>query len=552
MKMKTKTLFYMALTAVMTTLAACSQDDELMDAAPKQAQIEFEITDGGYGGDEATRAVEEGFCTKFETGDKCGLYIIDNGEFIASNVKLTAEAGENGEITWKAADGDISGVTDKSKYFLYYPYKSLDIVDAQLGDDDTKVFKNLIDRFCFDWYQYTQDLYTQSDLMTATGTASTGADGKLKVSFSLTHQMALAVIELPKTVYKFTNEDVTIPDYTVASSVDFSGSDYKPFRMEDGTYRFVFNSDLTGIRSITGTVNGNKKFTISADKLGGIDRGTYKTFRIGGGTDGTPIEKDYTLQVGDYLMKDGNLIKKDETLTAEQKADVAAIVFYAPNISERETPASLTDDKIMAAEHPNCNHGLAVAVQELTYQGSNTMAWQTKAEKVERFRNSSNFTHANKDKFVSIATFPLTKNEGNFTKIYGYQNTQVLFAYNDYCTKNSMTDNIVKPAAAIAGFTDANPAPTGSTGWFIPSAKEMHILCFKDGDTVLDSGENHTVTRDKVNESLTAVGGDVFGDGYYWSSSETDTEQIDVKFSTAGFYGQIKTMGRLVRCVCAF
>ncbi len=544
----------MALTAVMTTLTACSQDDELMDAAPKPAQIEFEIFDGGYGGDATTRAKEEGIRTKFETGDHCALYIIDNGEFIAKGVELTAEKGENEEITWKVTKGDISGATENSKYFLCYPYLNIPQEQLQVGNLDTEVFSKYISEYGYEWEQDTHDKYTNNDLMTATGTATTGEDGKLKVSFSMGHRMALAVIEVPKTVYKF--EGTSISEYIVPTRVDFKDSKYKPLRMEDGTYRFVFNPELVkDEHDIIGTINGSKQFTIPAEKLKkGIDKGTYKTFRIGGGADGTPIEKNYTLQVGDYLLKDGNLISKDETetLTAEQKADVAAIVFYAPNISERETPASLTDDKIMAAEHPNCNHGLAVAVQELTYQGSNTMAWQTKAENVESFRKSSNFTHANKDKFVSIATFPLTKNEGNFTKIYGYQNTQVLFAYNDYCTKNSMTDNIVKPAAAIAGFTDANPAPTGSTGWFIPSAKEMHILCFKDGDTVLDSGKNHTVTRDKVNESLTAVGGDVFGDGYYWSSSETDTEQIDVKFSTAGFYGQIKTMGRLVRCVCAF
>ena len=49
-KMKTKTLLYMALAAVMTTLAACSQDDDLQqDAAPKATPIEFEITDGAKG-----------------------------------------------------------------------------------------------------------------------------------------------------------------------------------------------------------------------------------------------------------------------------------------------------------------------------------------------------------------------------------------------------------------------------------------------------------------------------------------------------------------------
>lgn len=556
--MKTKTLFYMALTAVMTTLAACSQDDELMDAAPKATPIEFEITDGGYGGDEATRAVEEGFRTKFEDGDECGLYIIDNGEFIASNVKLTAEEGENGEITWKA-DGGISGVTENSKYFLYYPYYASNSLmwlgnDPSLGNVDTEVFSLLIKNFIHFTNQNTHTNYTAGDLMTATGTASTGADGKLKVSFSLTHRMALAVIEVPKTVYKFTNEGVTIPDYSVASSVDFSGSGFKPLRMDDGTYRFILNSDFstTTIKSITGIING-KKFTISADKLKGIKKGTYKTFRIGGGATGASIEKSHELQVGDFLLKDGNLIGKDKTLTAEQKADVAAIVFWSPaetTADGRTTPASLTDDKVMAAEHPNCNHGLAVAVKKLY---SDAIGWQAPAESVENFRGSDNFTHANKDKFVSIASG--RGKEDNINRILGYQNTQVLLAYNKYCNNNDRISYHVSPAVLLVTFANSNPAPTGSTGWFLPSPKELHMLCYKDVDNINYAWDSsYTETSEKVETSLTAVSGENLGGGTYWSSSE-DTDQSQsfyVAFANAMLGAVAKNYTFYARAVLAF
>lgn len=70
--------------------------------------------------------------------------------------------------------------------------------------------------------------------MTATGSGSK-ADGKLSLSFSMTHRMALAVVEMPKTVYKFT--DTSIPDYVIATTADFSG-EAKPCRNTDGTYRY--------------------------------------------------------------------------------------------------------------------------------------------------------------------------------------------------------------------------------------------------------------------------------------------------------------------------
>lgn len=522
----------MALMAVMTTLAACSQDDEPLDAAPKQAAIEFEITDGGYGGDEATRAKEEGFRTKFTAGDKCGLYIIDNGKFIASNVKLTAEEGENGEITWKAADGAISNVTDNSKYFLYYPYQiELYGSEAQLGDDDKTVFKNLIDGFGFEWYQYTQNLYTQSDLMTATGTASTGADGKLKVSFSMTHQMALAVIEVPKTVYKF--EGTSIPDYTVASSVDFSGSDYKPLRMEDGTYRFVLNPDYsTNIKSITGTVNGNKKFTISAEKLKGIKKGTYKTFRIGGAN--ATIEQKHTLQVGDYLMKDGNLVGKDD-LSDDKKADVAAIVFWAGDATAK--------DKTLKADHGGCTHGLAVAVN-----GDEQTAWQSTGVSVQDWLNVNR-----SGVYLNVQTEG-TWLEHQVNNIQGYNNTKAIEDYN-----NANTDSKVLAVEKIVEYRASNPAPANSSNWYLPSAKELSIICGKDiTENIYGSGNNvGTENRDVINTSLQKVDGamQLGTTTLYWYLSSTErigTAVVYVKFSNGFVMYDDKSNSNHVRPVLAF
>ena len=464
----------MALSAVMMTLAACSQDDELMDAAPKQAQIEFEITDGGYGGDEATRAVEEGFRTKFEAGDECGLYIIDNGKFIASNVKLTAEAGENEEITWKAADGAISGVTENSKYFLYYPYYASNSVrwlgnDPSLGNVDTEVFSNLIRYFGHSTNQNTHANYTAGDLMTATGTASTGADGKLKVSFSLTHRMALAVIEVPKTVYKFTNEGVTIPDYSVASSVDFSGSGFKPLRMEDGTYRFVFNSDYTSIKDITGTING-KKFTISADKLKGIKKGTYKTFRIGGAN--ATIEKKHTLQVGDYLMKDGNLISKD-ALTEDDRGNVAAVVFSAGhNLYDK---SDYSETGIGSKE---C-HGYAVALMDAAQ-----CLWGSSFEK---------FVDSVADQWS------------------GYAYTQTIIKK---AGDNLSNDNEGCPAAYYAVKHGTTPpadqqAPASSSGWFLPAIGQMNEICTQRETLFQNFGEKLST------------------EGDYWSSSESSDTKVE-------------------------
>ncbi len=469
--MKTKTLFYMALTAVMTTLAACSQDDELMDAAPKPAAIEFEITDGGYGGDEATRAVEDGFRTKFEAGDKCGLYIIEDGEFKASNVTLTAEAGDNGEITWKAADGAISDVTENSKYFLYYPYDAdayNRVSSSASGDKDTDFFAELISNWSVYTDQSTYEKYTQSDLMTATGTPSIGADGKLKVSFSMTHRMALAVIEVPRTVYKFT--DKSIPDY-VPTLVDFTVGDHflQPYRMADGTYRRIVNpiEEKYFDRCITGTITGNKKFTIPSEKLKGINKEKYTRFVVGGGA---VTEINHNLQVGDCLLKDGNLIKVDQkdALTAEQKANVAALVFVVGHNQYDNSDYSKTG---IGSE--KC-HGYAVALQEAAADrkwGLNTTLgcypeWVNSAESRVNDWNGYGWTQ----------------------KIRTAAGNKLMTSY---------------PAAYYAVYYGGMDAPSNSSGWFLPSI-----------------GQLNEVWQAQVTANLFGDVGDHLAEDGYWSSSE--------------------------------
>lgn len=262
-KMKTKTLFYMALAAVMTTLAACSQNDDLQqDAAPEATPIEFEITDGGYGGAEATRAKEEGYYTKFTAGDNCGLYIVDGSTLKATNVMLTASE-VNGKLTWKAADGDISDVTENSKYFLYYPYQNdmTDKIDVSKTDDDTDFFDKLISGWEVKDNQSNHDNYTNSDLMTAKGTAT--HDGStLKLSFKLAHRMALAEIVAPV-------------------EVGFTSDSYKPYKAEDFKYRFIVNpGKMAADKYIYGGI-GDKHFTINSTKLNALEKGQYKTFKVG-------------------------------------------------------------------------------------------------------------------------------------------------------------------------------------------------------------------------------------------------------------------------------
>lgn len=241
---------------------------------------------------------------------------------------------------------------------------------------------------------------------------------------------------------------------------------------------------------------------------------------------------------GDYIYQDGTtsdgglrLIYADGTMvTTPEKPQpiineanpVVGIVFWTPSETTpqtgRNTPASLEYDEIMHTEHQNCIHGLAVALKNATYNGSEIMHWQDSKESVADFQSGSYFSHKKKADFKSIASGRGATDPINY--ILGYQNTVVLRAYNTYCQDNKKSGYIVQPVAAIDDFAATHPAPKNSTGWFLPSPKELHILCYKDVDDIADFNNSGTDTRNIINSSLTAVDGDGLKDMFYWSSGE--------------------------------
>ncbi|MDO4179836.1 MAG: fimbrillin family protein [Bacteroidales bacterium] len=278
---------------------------------------------------------------------------------------------------------------------------------------------------------------------------------------------------------------------------------------------------------------------------------------------------------GDYLYTDGTTsdgglrtVYTDGSMVSLSGADkpqpvtgktVAGIVFWTPSETStvgRLTPASLTYDRIMAAEHPSCTHGLAVAVKTVTYNGSSEMRWQDPSEYIVNFQRNE-FTHNRKSDFYEVHASDVTNNTSLINRILGYQNTVVLLAYNEYCTDNGKGDYIVHLAEAIAEFRqNATPAPAGSTGWFLPSLKELHLLCYKDVDDIYNqNNRSYTYTRNLVNASLSAAGGDnLRTDKWYWASTEITGSWawILTPYNARVDVLEKYNISPMVRAVCAF
>lgn len=505
------------MAAALPLLLASCQQEELpgMNGASDTTPLSITVTDGGYVSTDkaATRAVENGYRTEFTAGDECGLYIVRDGAIVYDNVKLTATAGTNGSLTWQPeASVTLAGGFPDESYFLYYPYQAdMSGKTSVSATDADGFFALLISGWQPKADQSTYADYTASDLMTATGTA-VRTNGSISLSFSMTHRMAMAVIEMPKTMYKF--NDNSIPDYVIATTADF-GDNAKPCRMADGTYRCIVNPASSTATRITGSyADGKKAFVITPSN---IAAGSYRTYKVDGATQS---EKQATLQVGDYFCKgsDNNwyIIPQE----AGSDGNVIGIVFHVGQHESDESDYSGT-----GIGEAKC-YGYVVALTDAT---SDYCMWGVYEKE--------------------LGCCP-TDGDGN--KLNNYSNPDI--DWNGYAwTQKIITaaggkDNLNAsnqagyPATyyAVVAYETGCNAPTNSSGWFLPSIGQMWNI--NQNRSSLFNGKA-VVTSLKFD--------------WYWSSSESYNDPagyaLYVNVSSGRAFDRIKNLRRkYVRPVLAF
>ena len=511
------------------------------------------------------------------------------------NPAATATAG-----TRAPADGNWTGVQSVAvmmdgtvKTYNVTP-STVDLTSATLTSTDPYYWTNHNDITVTAWWPYTagettppavkvkanqsaQKDFEGSDLIVADGQTVTYGSPTLR----FTHRTARVTIEL-KPGTGFTSVDgATVSlvslsadngNPTAIKTYNASGNTYealtapqtvatgKPFiRVELGSGIFYFRPQTNVVLEA-----GNRyKYIVKVNTTGLTLEGcTIGEWADGGEetVESIVFKTDLsTAKVGDFITTDGKLLEMTEsmTLSEEVKKRIAGVVFWVPEKKDpnRQTQASLQSDEVMAKAHPNCTHGLAVSLKDVSAE----MKWQGgQYEAVLNFQRGDAFNPAyDKSLFKPIASNNGSSHPINF--ILGYQNTLILRAYNVYCKSIGSGNKVVLPVDALAGFETNNPSPSNSTGWFLPSPKELHILCYKDVDNIGRYWEDpsYTDTRDIVNKSLIAADGGTFAyNYYYWSSSEFGgflSHAFLVNFRNSNVISVSKYYNTYrVRAVCAF
>lgn len=443
--MKIQNIYHLLQAALLLLLVSCTQE-EFPAVQDKAQQLTISVTDGGYTSAVEnmktrveTRAVENGYTTEFTEGDACGFYMVRGGKPVYSNVKLTAEKdAATGGIMWKTDGTTLAAGMDGESYYLYYPYQA-DMAGKTATPaegavmTDAEFFKPLIDGWQPGDDQSTHAAYTASDLMTAGG-STTGTGNTIHLSSAMKHRMALAVIEMPKTVYKFI--DANVPDYTVGAEATFTGT-AKPLRMADGTYRYLVHSSMPTIEGCYD--GGNREFTITTSASHPVV-GEYKRYKVDGAAEtikNVTYAESGIARIGDFYCTKNNgttgyLIPKEADETTVQAAKVVGIVFQ----TDKSRIGAKEKEKLGGEGNV---HGLVMAVKNIATR----QAWglfgmdeglttcRTKADNYNDISGYGNCEH-------------IRTNRGNFDS---YPAFKAAYDYNTTC-----------------------PVPATTTGWYLPAS----------------------------------------------------------------------------------
>ena len=551
---------YLFLATALLGLAACNETENL---SGYDGQVELRFTSGI---NVQTRS-SHGLDTQLKDGETVHLWIDDSKnrqqtidqENLYENILLTKEGG---------AAGTLSGSTP-----MYFPLTGNDVNIYALHTNatwfgNTYPARSLTHTVAADQRSET-DGYATSDLTYAKLTGVSRSGNPTSVAVQFRHLLSKVEVILKKGVGEndflagITKVEIlnTLPQakFTLDKEKPAYGKNTElPDGIEitaDGTAQNItIDTDITAIE-VSSSIHDWDEGVGDDDGIAVIPP------PIGNITDRTQA------QVGDLAMEDGTFVRTDDytTLTDEQKKACVGIVFWT--YSDTYPKTTLTNDKVLMADYPDCTHGLIVALKDAATGKPWQSASTTFRESVTTWQETATFD----SKYTQIAPIsPVDETlDSEAHKLLGYNNTMVLLAYNSDPAKILYR---CQAAQSIKTFADNNITPKGCSSWYFPSLKELALLCAEDSweKPLPGRGTTNVNNLGKINsilENLSDNGIDIetLASGTsYWSSQEGYTGDsyaranraycIQIMSSQAQIsgHGLFKNQKFNVRAICAF
>ena len=494
--------------AAMVAWSGCSNEDESLPAMSGTEGLVINVCDKGMENAEssASRAVTDlNYNTTFEVGDCIGLFAVKDNAILSDVNNLRVQLTREG---WQpATDLQYDGALREATYYACFPYSE----NLSINSVETDFFASTAAGWNIGKDQSTRKNFADSDLMTSSGsTVYRGDKGEFLIQFNMVHRMSLAVISLPGTEYKFTNPELKGTIYAIKPGGDVafyteeiaSGKEIKPYRADDGSYRMLVKPAVAP--DIVGVL-GDSKYNVNS----AIAAGKYKRFMVDGGN----VVKEYELKVGDYYCADGNLVSRD-CAPEEVPDDCIGIVYYVgnpqPSVLYKETLEAVEEKDALKRDYPNCVHGLVYAINQSNATAT-SVASNSKLDYAKYFTDNgldSRYFWGNGNKVPEYGC------------ILGYNNTEALKEMH-VINGNAATNMI----SNISTYSQLMPAPSLTSGWYLPSVEELDIIF-----------EN----KDDINSSLANVGGtalwiEAFAGTGYQTSTNTGRTMYRVLYTNETF-----------------
>lgn len=439
----------------------------------------------------STRAIDDGARTFFQDGDCVGIIAIKDGS-ATSQQSVTYDATSR---SWKAGDSDTYDDTGATTYVPYFPYKKdLSLTNINNESSALTAIKAAIKP---QEDQRTITAYRASDLLTGNCTYSGST-----LSINLSHAYSLLWLQAG-------TEYSTLDDYVYRTPViDVVVNNNErllyPNASVDG-YRLVMDAGISSQSDIDMkwfyTLASGRSYQITTNTLPGS--GKYRLYRnvTNGGI--RPIK------VGDYYY-DGGIFPCD-TENPPSEGCIGIVFEVGSEV--------FNEDPLLKRDHPDCTHGLVVALQE-----AGNMHWSNSFENI-----TTQWLNKDGNPYKGVVNLQ----EEN--KRCGYSNTLALMDYNakKYSSIVSSNDSYrVLPYDGIQQYAVVHPAPANSSGWYFPSKRELIVL-FNN--------------QPFLNGQLGKLGDgnyEQIENGDYWSSTDKSDDYAWAVFrgrSNAGTQGQEKS-----------
>lgn len=175
------------------------------------------------------------------------------------------------------------------------------------------------------------------------------------------------------------------------------------------------------------------------------------------------------LEVGDFLLKDGSVIDKNDRDFNELKGQIAGVVFYVGNPQPSALYGYNAEQDILKTDYPNCTNGLAIAINNAN-DGTATRFSSAKYSYDTWFKDETNASYTSS----FIGTNLNLSKVGE--RMLGYNDTKIVEKCAELLDGGETTvTGAAETIAIVTAFNNSNAVTNGSS-WFIPSYAELNAV----------------------------------------------------------------------------